>query len=83
MFLKAFAEVATTSCQQSAYEAHAGMLDGAVGMQMILWTVSYVGLVVGLHIEKFGSLMSIRIVQKTPTLEIESRSGGFPWFQTR
>ena len=51
MFLKALVEVATTSCQQSAYETHAGMLDGAVGMQMILLTISYVGLVVGLHIE--------------------------------
>ena len=25
---------------------------------------------------------AIRVVQKTPTLEIESRSSGFPWFQT-
>ena len=27
--------------------------------------------------------VSIMVVQKTPTLEIESRSSGFPWFQTR
>ena len=51
MFLKALVEVATTSCQQSAYETHAGMLDGAIGKRMIFLTISYVGLVVGLHIE--------------------------------
>ena len=50
MFLKALVEVATTSCQQSAYETLAGMLDGAVEIQMILLTISYVRLVVGLHI---------------------------------
>ena len=27
--------------------------------------------------------MDVRVVQKTPTLEIESRSSGYPWFQTR
>ena len=27
--------------------------------------------------------IAIRAVQKTPTLEIEGRSSGFPWFQTR
>ena len=27
--------------------------------------------------------MDTRVVQKTPTLEVESRSSGFPWFQTR
>ena len=41
------AEVATL-CQQSAYETHAGMLDDAVGMQMILLTISHVHLVAGL-----------------------------------
>ena len=31
----------------------------------------------------FKKCVSIRVVQKTPTLEIESRSSGSPWFQTR
>ena len=35
----------------SAYEIHAGILDGSVGMQMILPTISYVHLVAGLHVE--------------------------------
>ena len=39
------AEVATTSCQQSAYETNAGILYGTVGMQMIVLTISYVRLV--------------------------------------
>ena len=43
--------MATTSCQQSTYETHAGMLNGAVGMQMILLTMSYVRLVAGLHVQ--------------------------------
>ena len=57
MFLKAVIEVATTSCQQNAYETHAGMLDGVVGVQMILLTISYVRLSVS--ILELGSLMSI------------------------
>ena len=42
VFLKAHVEVATTSCLPSVYGAHAGMLHGAVGMQMILPTIFYV-----------------------------------------
>ena len=51
-FLKAHVEVATTiSCQQKAYETHARMLDGSVGMKMTLLTISYVRLAAGLRNE--------------------------------
>ena len=56
-FLKAHVEVATTSCQQSAYETHAGMLDGVVRMQMILWRYHYVRLVAGLHVHAYGMII--------------------------
>ena len=47
------------SCQRSAYETHAdmldaeasNMLDAADGMQMILLTIYYVHLVAGLHVQ--------------------------------
>ena len=50
-FLKAPVDVATELCQQSAYETHAGKLDGALEMQMILLMISYVRLVAGLHVQ--------------------------------
>ena len=40
------------------YETHAGMLDGAVGMHMILLTLSFALLVAGLPIN-LGSLINI------------------------
>ena len=54
MFLKAHVEVEfveDASCQQSAYETYANMLDGAVGMQMILPTIFHVRLVAGFHVQ--------------------------------
>ena len=36
-----------------------------------------------LSITSIKMCLYIRVVQKTPTLEIQSRSSGFPWFQTR
>ena len=50
-FLKAHVEEATTARQSITYETHAGLPDGAVGMQMILLTISYVCLISGIHVQ--------------------------------